>query len=49
MDSQQTPAYAKDERIALYVQKVLADAPPLTDEQKDRIGYLLSRGGARRG
>ena len=33
------------ERIAAYVQRVLADAPELTPEQRDRLALLL-RGGA---
>jgi fructose-specific phosphotransferase system component IIB len=31
--------------IAAYVEKVLSAAPPLTDEQKDRIAGLLRAGG----
>lgn len=31
----------KAERLAAHVAKVLADAPPLTDEQRDRIAALL--------
>lgn len=33
------------ERIAEYVERVVAEAPPLTPEQRDRIATLL-RGGA---
>ena len=33
------------ERIASYVERVLADAPPLTNEQRERLALLL-RGGA---
>lgn len=29
------------EQIAAYVEQVVADAPPLTDEQRDRIATLL--------
>ena len=39
-------------KIAAYVEKALGEAPPLTDEQKDRLssiltGALRSGGGAR--
>jgi hypothetical protein len=30
--------------IAAYVEKIVASAPPLTDDQKSRIGALLSGG-----
>jgi hypothetical protein len=29
------------ERISSFVQRVLADAPPLSDEQRDRLALLL--------
>jgi hypothetical protein len=32
-------------RLEDHVKKVLADAPPLTDEQRDRIASLLRMGG----
>jgi len=35
----------KAERLAAYVAKVVAEAPPLTPAQRDRIAVLL-RGGA---
>lgn len=35
-----------EQRIAEYVARVLADAPPLTDEQRDRIAAILRAGGA---
>ncbi|MFC5140323.1 hypothetical protein ACFPK1_18935 [Actinomycetospora rhizophila] len=31
------------ERIAAYVEKVLASAPPLTNDQRDRLAVLLRR------
>ncbi len=33
------------ERISQYVQRVLAQAPPLTQEQRDRVATLLRGGG----
>jgi len=30
-----------DGKIAAYVQKVLAEAPPLTDKQRERLARLL--------
>jgi hypothetical protein len=30
-----------EKRIEVYVQKVVAEAPPLTDEQKSRLASLL--------
>ncbi|WP_394279837.1 hypothetical protein [Microbacterium sp.] len=33
------------EKIAAYVQRVVAEAPPLSDEQRDRLVAIL-RGGA---
>jgi hypothetical protein len=32
------------ERISSYIQRVLADAPPLTDAQRDRLAVLLAGG-----
>lgn len=32
-------------KIADYVEKIIAEAPPLTDEQRDRIAALLRAGG----
>jgi len=29
------------ERISSYVQRILADAPPLTDAQRDKLALLL--------
>lgn len=42
------PCGHKDDRVAAYVEKVLAHAPPLSDEQRDRLAELLrpARGGA---
>lgn len=34
------------QRISDCVQKILAKAPPLTDEQRERIAALLRAGGA---
>ncbi len=33
-------------RLEDHVQRVLAEAPPLTDEQRERIAALLRAGGA---
>jgi hypothetical protein len=33
-------------KIADYIEKVVAEAPPLTDEQRDRIAALLRAGAA---
>ncbi|TFC21336.1 hypothetical protein E3O46_06985 [Cryobacterium glucosi] len=30
------------ERLALYIERVVADAPPLTGAQRDRLAALLS-------
>lgn len=35
----------RTERLAHHVQKVLAEAPPLTPEQRDRIARLLTPAG----
>lgn len=32
-------------KIEQYVERALADAPPLTDDQLDRVGTLLRLGG----
>lgn len=34
------------ERIAAYVEKIVADAPPLTNEQRDRLTAILRGGDA---
>lgn len=34
------------ERIATYIQRVVASAPPLTGEQRDRLALLLRSGSA---
>lgn len=34
-------------RIAAYAQKVLADAPPLTTVQVDRLAAIFRQGGGR--
>jgi hypothetical protein len=34
------------EKIAAYVARVVADAPPLTDAQRDRLARLLQAGAA---
>jgi len=34
------------ERLAEHVARVVAEAPPLTDEQRERIAALLRAGGA---
>ncbi len=44
-DTTQTAADLAAERLAEYVAKVVAQAPPLTAAQRDRIAVLL-RGGA---
>lgn len=31
-------------KIAAYVEKVVADAPPLTDEQRDRLSSIIGAG-----
>jgi len=36
----------KAERLAQHVARVVAEAPPLTPEQRDRIAALLRTGGA---
>lgn len=33
------------ERLAAYIEKVVAEAPPLTAEQRDRLAVLLRGGG----
>lgn len=35
------------ERLAAHIEKVVAEAPPLTAEQRDRLAALLRGGGAR--
>lgn len=43
------PAHDRDargEEVAQHVARVIADAPPLTDEQRERIASLLRAGGA---
>ncbi|WP_264004150.1 hypothetical protein [Mycolicibacterium sphagni] len=35
----------KAERIAAYVEKVVADAPPLTVDQKSRLAAIFRSGG----
>lgn len=35
----------KAERLAEHIAKVVAEAPPLTDEQRDRLAVLLRGGG----
>jgi hypothetical protein len=34
-------------KIAVYVQRVVAEAPPLTEDQKDRLRSLFSTAGDR--
>ena len=31
-------------KIAAYVERVVADAPPLTDEQRDRLSAIIGAG-----
>lgn len=31
-------------KIAAYIEKVVADAPPLTDEQRDRLSAIIGAG-----
>lgn len=33
------------ERLAAHIEKVVAEAPPLTPEQRDRLAVLLTGGG----
>lgn len=33
------------ERLAVHIAKVVSEAPPLTDEQRDRLAVLLRGGG----
>lgn len=37
-------------KIAAYIEKIVADAPPLTDEQRDRLSAIIgaARGGGAR-
>ena len=34
----------KTERLAAYIERTVADAPPLTSAQRDRLALLLSGG-----
>lgn len=36
----------KAERLEDYIRRTVADAPPLTPEQRDRLALLLRSGGA---
>ena len=45
-DNEGPPRDLAAERIAQYVERILSDAPALTDDQRDRIAGLL-RGGPR--
>ncbi len=36
----------KTERLAEEITRVVAEAPPLTDEQRNRLALLLTRGAA---
>ena len=38
-----TPMRALDQRLAIAVRKAIAEAPPLTPEQRDRIVQLLQQ------
>lgn len=31
-------------KIAAYIEKIVADAPPLTDEQRDRLSAIIGAG-----
>lgn len=37
----------KAELLADYIRKTVESAPPLTDEQRDRLALMLTPGGAR--
>lgn len=43
-DAKATRAILARLRMDEYVARVVAEAPPLSDEQRSRIGLLLSRG-----
>lgn len=38
---EQTRRALAEERIAAYIEKVVAESPPLSDEQRDRLAVLL--------
>ncbi len=40
-------AQFKADRLAEYIQRLVADAPPLSPEQRDRLALLLRGAGAR--
>jgi hypothetical protein len=41
-DADQARRELAAERIGVYIQRVLADAPPLNPEQRDRLAVLLA-------
>jgi hypothetical protein len=43
-DADQARRELAAERISSYIERVLADAPPLTPEQRDRLAVLLAGG-----
>jgi hypothetical protein len=43
-DADQARRELAAERISAYIQRVLADAPPLTPEQRQRLAVLLAGG-----
>ncbi|WP_283605015.1 hypothetical protein [Mycolicibacterium poriferae] len=45
-DKDQIAAEYAEQRLADFISRVIAEAPPLSDEQRTRIAALLRAGGA---